>query len=107
MNNGICHQCILEMICQNSENTPGSTGAFVTPVLHIALTAEMDLSQLSIGLSFNAAQGSYSATLLPYEVFPMGAATNATVACPIFCTSEIVSVARKVKGPVFLYQAES
>lgn len=49
MNNGICHQCILEMICQNSENTPGSTGAFVTPVLHISLTILTGLE----GVRFN------------------------------------------------------
>ena len=26
------------------------------------------------------------------------------MACPIFCTNEIVSVAQLLKGPVFLYQ---
>jgi K+-sensing histidine kinase KdpD len=29
------------------------------------------------------------------------------LACPIFCTGEIVSVARPLKGPVFLYQLQS
>ena len=55
MNNGICHQCILEMICQNSENTSRLHGRVRhTCASHSAhkLHSEIDLMITDIAMDY-------------------------------------------------------